>query len=119
MLKRNPGDRINFEDFSTHEFLLREHEAESNLNTSQNFSNSFESNNYIEQQFQQPPQQQTPKIQNIQHTIQDNLKSKNKNFGYLSSNDIKEGSPEYKKPIPRPNSDLIGMYLNWFLCVLN
>ena len=41
MLKRNPQDRINFEDFSTHLFLTN--------NESENFPNSYE-NNFIEQQ---------------------------------------------------------------------
>ena len=41
MLKRNPQDRINFEDFSTHAFLVN--------NENENFPNSYE-NKFIDQQ---------------------------------------------------------------------
>jgi hypothetical protein len=49
MLKRNPQDRINFEDFSTHAFLVN--------NENENFPNSYE-NKFIEQQQQLQQQQQ-------------------------------------------------------------
>ena len=51
MLKRNPQDRINFEDFSTHSFLQTTTNNQTN-EQNETFPNSFE-NNYLEQQQQQ------------------------------------------------------------------
>ena len=88
MLKRNPQDRINFEDFSTHAFL----NVTEQTDALQNFPNSYETNNYLEQQQQQLYQNQIRK------------KTPNR-----STNEDKILNVDIKKKTKQPTEELVGI----------
>ena len=96
MLKRNPQDRINFEDFSTHVFLTN--------NDSENFSNSYE-NNFIEQQQQQQQQKQ--------QSISNRKKSTNR----LTINEEKFLNIDSKKKTKPQNEEITGTKSNTFYII--
>ena len=92
MLKRNPQDRINFEDFSTHAFLVN--------NENENFPNSYE-NKFIDQQQQQQQQQQLQKAQS--NVIRKKTSNRPSDEKFLNI-DLKKKA----KPQPQQNDETAG-----------
>jgi hypothetical protein len=83
MLKRNPQDRINFEDFSTHAFLVN--------NENENFSNSYE-NKFIEQQQQLQQQLQQQQQQQQSNLIRKKTNNRSTNEEKFLNIDLKKKS---------------------------
>ena len=102
MLKRNPHDRINFEDFSTHAFLNNSEQPD----TLQNFPNSYEPSSYLEQH-----QLQIQLIQQQQQQQQQYLTNPNRKKTSSRSTTINDGPPNLdlkKKPTKQPTEEIIG-----------